>query len=61
MNYLSKNELYEVAENMENQLSAKVLLDALLQAMDSNDLQENLEYIDRMHNTCLFNNEENEV
>ena len=52
---LSVNELFKVAEKMEEMLGTDELLLSLLKQMSSDDLQEALEYIDRMQETNLFN------
>lgn len=51
---LRKNDLYDILEEMKDMLGADHLLDALAQAMSDRELQENLEYIDRMEDLGLF-------
>lgn len=51
---ITRNELMEKADEIKDLLGADGLLEALLKAMDSDDLRENLEYIDRMNDTGLF-------
>lgn len=51
---MDKNKLYEIAEKMEFELGQRQFIDALLAAMSSDELQENLEYIDEVYETnCL--------
>ena len=51
---MNKNELYEIAENMTEQIGAQALLEELLYAMDIDELKANLEFIDRMHDLNNF-------
>ena len=51
---MDKQELYEIVENMTEQLGSDVLLENLVMAMSYDDLKENLEYIDRMHDLENF-------
>lgn len=51
---LSVEELYEIADKMEELLGTKELLDSLLKQMNIDELKESLEYIDRMHDTNCF-------
>ena len=53
-NIMGKAELYEIVETMTEQLGADVLLENLVMAMSYDDLNENLEYIDRMHDLENF-------
>ena len=53
-NIMEKDELYEILENMTAQIGADVLLENLVMAMNYDDLKENLEYIDRMHDLENF-------
>ena len=46
---MEKAELYEIVEKMIEQLGIEVLLEDLVMAMSAKELQENLEYIDRMN------------
>lgn len=52
---LDKNELLEKLDEMVEVLGAETVLEDLALAMSSDELQENLEYIDRMRETELFN------
>ena len=51
---LDKNELFEKMDEMVEMLGAETVLEELARAMSSDELQENLEYIDRMNETELF-------
>ena len=51
---MDKQELYENVETMTEQLGADVLLENLVMAMSYDELKENLEYIDRMHDLENF-------
>lgn len=51
---LSINELFEIAEKMEQFIGTEELLLALLKQMNIDELQGALEYIDRMYDTNLF-------
>lgn len=51
---LDKNELMEKMDEMVELMSAEAVLEELARAMSSDELQENLEYIDRMNETDLF-------
>ena len=53
-NIMDKQELYEIVETMTEQLGSDVLLENLVMAMSYDDLKENLEYIDRMHDLENF-------
>ena len=55
---MNKENLYEVAEVMMEQLGTETLLTEILQAMDADELKVNLEYIDRMHDLNNFNEED---
>ena len=55
---MNKETLYEIADNMADQIGAQALLDELLLAMDYDELKDNLEYIDRMHDLNNFNEED---
>lgn len=46
---MNKEELYEIASEMEHKLGTDEFLKALLMAMESRELQENLEYINRVN------------
>ena len=51
---MEKSELYIILETMTEQLGTDVLLENLVMAMSYDDLKENLEYIDRMHDLENF-------
>ena len=51
---MEKDELYEILENMSAQLGADVLLENIAMAMNYDELKENLEFIDRMHDLDNF-------
>ena len=51
---MDKDKLYEIVEKMTEQLGTQGLLDSLVMAMSSKELQENLEYIDRMNDLENF-------
>lgn len=53
---LRKNQLYEIAEKIEEQIGSKTLLEDLLKAMSDSELQSNLEYVDRMYGLSIFDN-----
>ena len=51
---MEKSKLYEIVETMTEQLGADVLLENLAMAMNYDELKENLEFIDRMHDLDNF-------
>ena len=51
---MDKNELMVKMDEMIEMLGAETVLEELARAMSSDELQENLEYIDRMRETELF-------
>ena len=51
---MDKQELYEIVDNMTAQLGADVLLENMAMAMNYDELKENLEFIDRMHDLENF-------
>ena len=51
---MDKDKLYKIVEKMTEQLGTQELLDSLVMAMSSKELQENLEYIDRMNDLENF-------
>lgn len=51
---MDKNTLMKKADEIKEILGADGLLDALLKAMDSDELKADLSYIDRMHDTNVF-------
>ena len=53
-NIMEKEKLYEILETMTEQLGADVLLENMAMAMSYDELKENLEFIDRMHNLENF-------
>ena len=53
-NKLCKDELIEKMEELEDAIGSDDLLLSLALALSSDELQENLEYIDRMHDTNIF-------
>lgn len=55
MKRLDKNELMEKMDEMVELMGVNAVLEELARAMNSDELQENLEYIDRMNETDLFN------
>lgn len=52
---LNNNELLEKLDELKEIMGAEELLEELGKAMSDKELQENLEFIDRMHDTNLFN------
>lgn len=55
MKHLDKNELMEKLDEMVEILGVEYVLENLTLAMSSDELQENLEYVDRLNETNLFN------
>ena len=55
---MTKERLYNVADQMSDVLGVETFLNDLLQAMDYDELKDNLEYIDRMHDLNNFNEED---
>ncbi|GAB2021132.1 hypothetical protein RyT2_02050 [Pseudolactococcus yaeyamensis] len=55
---LGKNKLYEIADKIVEEIGKKEFIDNLLMAMSGNELQSNLEEIDRTHGLNLFDNED---
>ncbi|GAB2023829.1 hypothetical protein RyT2_29100 [Pseudolactococcus yaeyamensis] len=55
---LGKNRLYEIADKIVDEIGSKEFIDNLLMAMSGNELQSNLEEIDRTHGLNLFDNED---
>ena len=51
---LNKNELFEKMDEMVELMGTDAVLEELARAMSSDELQGNLEYIDRMNETNLF-------
>ena len=54
MNRSNVSELFEIAEEMEQLIGTEELLLSLLKQMSIDELRGSLEYIDRMHETNLF-------
>ena len=52
---MDKNELMEKLDEMVAILGAETVLEELARAMSSDELQDNLEYVDRMQEIELFN------
>ena len=52
---MTKDNLYEIAEKLEDLIGTRQFLDDLLMQMTANELFEALKYIDRMNDTNLFN------
>ena len=48
------NELFEIAEELENIIGTEELLLSILKQMDIDELRNTLEFIDRMYDTNLF-------
>lgn len=61
--YVTSDTIWEIFEQMKETLGTETLLDNLAQAMGTDDLKENLEYIDRMFDTGLFDkvNDDGEI
>lgn len=57
---MKRKELYEIMENMEEQIGTKALLDSLFSALSTDEVQENLKYIDRMNDLGNFKEDEEE-
>lgn len=55
---MTKERLYDVADQMSEVLGVEIFLNEILQAMDYDELKDNLEYIDRMHDLNNFNEED---
>lgn len=51
---MNREELDNIVEQMVELLSAEEVLNDLTKAMSTDELQENLEYIDRMQDLNLF-------
>lgn len=49
-----REELFEKLDQLEEYLGTKEVLKELALALSSKELQENLEFIDRMHGTEIF-------
>lgn len=53
---LSNNELFEIADNIADQIGSNTFLNDLMKAMSSSELQSNLKFIDRMYGLSIFDN-----
>lgn len=51
---MDKDELYEIANIMCEMMGSDQILDDLLKALSSQELEDNLRYIDRMEDLNLF-------
>lgn len=51
---MDKNELMGIVDKMDNDLGTDEVLLALVKALDSDTLQDTLEYINRMYDLDLF-------
>lgn len=51
---MNKDELYEIANTMCEMIGSDQVLDDLLKALSSQELEDNLRYIDRMEDLNLF-------
>ena len=57
---LNMDELFEILDTLAEQIGTAELLENLALALSRNELQDCLEYIDRMHDTNIFNDLEEE-
>lgn len=57
---LNRSELFETLDQLNEQIGTAELLENLALALSTDELQGCLEYIDRMHDTNIFNNLEEE-
>ena len=48
------NELFEIADEMVQRIGKDEMILSLLKQMNVDDLRETLEFLDRMHDTNLF-------
>ena len=48
------NELFEIADKMEQLIGTEDMILSLLKQMNIDDLRETLKFLDRMHDTNLF-------
>lgn len=53
---MDREELYCIFDEMNELMGAENLLDALIRAMSSDEIESNLRYIDRVYELGLFNN-----
>lgn len=56
---LNKSELYDIADNIQDRIGIETFLDSILKAMSEKELQDMLEYIDRLEDLDIFNSLEN--
>ena len=52
---LNMDELFEILDTLAEQIGTAELLENLALALSRDELQDCLEYIDRMHDTNIFN------
>ena len=52
--HMSQSKVWDILDEMKELLGADSLLDQLCQAMSTDDLEDNLRYIDRMNDLDLF-------
>lgn len=57
---LNMDELFEILDTLSEQIGTAELLENLALALSRDELQDCLEYIDRMHDTNIFNDLEEE-
>ena len=57
---MNMNELFEILDTLAEQIGTAELLENLALALSRDELQDCLEYIDRMHDTNIFNDLEAE-
>ena len=57
---MNMNELFEILDTLAEQIGTAELLENLALALSRDELQDCLEYIDRMHDTNIFNDLEEE-
>ena len=57
---MNMDELFEILDTLAEQIGTSELLENLALALSRDELQECLEYIDRMHDTNIFNELEEE-
>ena len=57
---LNMDELFEILDTLAEQIGTAELLENLALALSRDELQDCLEYIDRMHDTNIFNDLEEE-
>ena len=57
---LNMDELFEILDTLKEHIGTAELLENLALALSTDELQDCLEYIDRMHDTNIFNDIEEE-